>query len=74
MFLLALDALDKRVEGLIVPSLALIAEGAQQRRHRIDQEHAAILEAIERGDPDSAEAAMRLHLLSARSRALSMRW
>lgn len=74
MFLVALDALDSRVEGLIVPSLALYAEGAHERATRVEQEHVAILEAIERGETDAAEAAMRLHLLRARSRAASMRW
>jgi GntR family transcriptional repressor for pyruvate dehydrogenase complex len=74
MFLVALDALDIRTEGIIVPSLAMLAEGPQQRARRVEQEHTAILEAIERGDADCAEAAMRLHLMSARSRALSMRW
>lgn len=74
MFLVALDALEAQAEGIIVPSLALIAEGPQQRARRVELEHVAVLEAIERGDPDRAEAAMRLHLLNARSRALSMRW
>lgn len=74
MFLVGLDALDQRVEGIIVPSLALISEGAEERARRIEQEHMAVLEAIERSDPDRAEAAMRLHLLSARDRALRMRW
>lgn len=74
MFLVALDALEEHVEGIIVPSLALIAEGSQQRARRVEQEHVTILEAIERADADCAEAAMRLHLISARSRALSMRW
>lgn len=74
MFLVALDALDAQVEGLIVPSLALVAEGALDRARRVELEHAAIVEGIERGDPDAAEAAMRLHLVRARSRALSLRW
>jgi DNA-binding FadR family transcriptional regulator len=74
MFSVALDALDQRVDGVIVPSLTLVAEGAQDRARRVEQEHVAVIDAIARGDPDSAEAAMRLHLLSARSRALSMRW
>lgn len=74
MFTVALDALDARTEGIIVPSLAMIAAGPQQRARRVALEHTAITEAIERGDPECAEAAMRLHLMTARSYALSMRW
>jgi GntR family transcriptional repressor for pyruvate dehydrogenase complex len=74
MFLVALEALDREVEGIIISSLAMIAEGEQQRARRVELEHVAVLEAIERGDADSAEAAMRLHLLNARRRALSLRW
>lgn len=74
MFLVAFDALDEQVGGVVVPSLAVIAEGAELRAKRVEQEHVAIVEALEHGDPDRAEAAMRLHLVSARSRALSMRW
>lgn len=74
MFLIEIDALDRRVAGMVVPSLAPLADGAEQRARRVEQEHVAILEAIERGDPDCAEAAMRLHLLTARARAMSMRW
>jgi DNA-binding GntR family transcriptional regulator len=40
----------------------------------VELEHVAVLEAIDRGDADSAESAMRLHLLNARRRALSLRW
>jgi DNA-binding GntR family transcriptional regulator len=74
MFLVALDALDAQVEGIIVPSLALVAEGPLERARRVELEHAAIVEGIERSDPDTAEAAMRLHLVRARHRALSLRW
>lgn len=74
MFAVALDALDARVEGMIVPSLTLLADGAHERAARVEREHIAVLEAIERADADCAEAAMRLHLLSARSRATNMRW
>jgi GntR family transcriptional repressor for pyruvate dehydrogenase complex len=74
MFLVALDALDAQVDGIIVPSLALIAEGPQERARRVEREHVAVLEAIAAGEADSAEAAMRLHLLSARTRAFRMRW
>jgi GntR family transcriptional repressor for pyruvate dehydrogenase complex len=74
MFLVALDGLDGQVEGIIVPSLALIAEGAQQRARRVEFEHSAVVDAIARGDGERAEAAMRLHLLSARDRALRMSW
>ena len=74
MFLVALDALDQQVDGVVVPSIAVIAEGAELRARRVEHEHLAILEAIEQADPDRAEAAMRLHMVSARSRALNMRW
>ncbi|CAN7346018.1 FadR/GntR family transcriptional regulator [Phenylobacterium sp. LjRoot225] len=74
MFRLTLDALDARVEGLIVPSLALAADGAKERAKRVELEHVVVAEAIERGEPEVAEAAMRLHLLRARSRAIAMRW
>jgi DNA-binding FadR family transcriptional regulator len=74
MFLLTLDTLDAQVEGLIVPSLTLVAEESNARAERVELEHVAVVEAIERGDADTAEAAMRLHLVRARSRALRMRW
>jgi DNA-binding FadR family transcriptional regulator len=74
MFLVALDALDAQVEGIIVPSLTLVVEGAPERARRVELEHAAVVEGIERSDAEAAEAAMRLHLVRARSRALSLRW
>ena len=74
MFLMVLDALDASVDGMIVPSLTLFTEGAPERTDRVDREHLAIFEAIERGDADCAETAMRLHLLSAHGRATRMRW
>ena len=74
MFLLTLDALNAHVEGLIVPSLALVAEGTQERAKRVELEHVAVVEAIERGEAEVAETAMRLHLMRARSRAIAMRW
>jgi GntR family transcriptional regulator, transcriptional repressor for pyruvate dehydrogenase complex len=72
MFLLTLETLDAHVEGLIVPSLALTE--ADERAKRIELEHVAVTEAIERGEADIAETAMRLHLMRARSRAVAMRW
>lgn len=74
MFLLTLDSLNAQVEGLIVPSLALIAGEPHERTQRVEMEHVAIVEAIERGEAELAETAMRLHLLRARSRAIEMRW
>lgn len=73
MFLVTLEALDAQVEGLIVPSLALVAE-TDERAKRVELEHVAITEAIERGEAELAETAMRLHLMRARSRAVAMRW
>ena len=73
MFLLTLETLDAHVEGLIVPSLALITE-ADERAKRVELEHVAVTEAIERGEAELAETAMRLHLMRARSRAVAMRW
>ncbi|CAN7385565.1 FadR/GntR family transcriptional regulator [Phenylobacterium sp. LjRoot219] len=72
MFLLTLETLDAHVEGLIVPSLALIE--ADERAKRVELEHVAVTEAIERGEAELAETAMRLHLMRARSRAVAMRW
>jgi GntR family transcriptional repressor for pyruvate dehydrogenase complex len=72
MFLLTLEALDAHVDGLIVPSLALAAE--DERVRRLELEHVAITEAIEQGEAELAETAMRLHLMRARSRAVAMRW
>jgi DNA-binding FadR family transcriptional regulator len=74
MFLLTLDALNAQVDGLIVPSLALITGGIQERTKRVELEHVDIVDAIERGEPEVAETAMRLHLLRARRRAIEMRW
>lgn len=72
MFQRTLEMLEAQVEGLIVPSLTLME--TQIRVRRIELEHEAIIEAIVRGDGECAEAAMRLHLTQARSRALRMRW
>ena len=72
MFLLTLEALDAHVDGLIVPSLALGAQ--EERAKRLELEHVAIAEAIEQGEADLAETAMRLHLIRARGRAVAMRW
>jgi len=50
------------------------ADGARERARRVELEHVVVAEAIERGEGEVAETAMRLHLLRARSRAIAMRW
>ncbi len=74
MFLLTLDTLEAEVEGMIVPSLALIARERHERANLVELEHVAVVKAIERGDAECAEAAMRLHLAQARRRVMDMRW
>ena len=40
----------------------------EEHLQRVHAEHEQILAAIERGDPDSARAAMRIHLVNSRER------
>lgn len=73
---LTLQALEASLEGLIVPSLSLSLAPGDNKRHvrTLEFEHLAVVEAIERSEPEVAECAMRLHLLRARSRVIAMRW
>ena len=67
MFLVALDALAARAGKL------LAVQPADGTASHIAAEHLDVVEAIVRGDAETAEAAMRLHLLKARDRALRSR-
>ena len=51
-----------------VNSPKLIMEDKRSYLERVNREHREICEAIERGDADSARAAMRLHLINSRER------
>jgi GntR family transcriptional regulator, transcriptional repressor for pyruvate dehydrogenase complex len=66
---LTLDGLTIGEEGLVDSILAVAARHHEDRARSLQFEHAAVVEAIERCEPDMAETAMRLHLMRARSRA-----
>lgn len=73
MFLIALDALDDRLGRPARSEPGLVIDPPDDESTRIASEHLAVVDAISRGDAASAEAAMRLHLLQARTRALRTR-
>lgn len=68
MFLGVLKALERDAPGQIAPDAP--TPPSPEDVDRITSEHLAIVDAISRGDAETAEAAMRLHLLHARARAL----
>jgi GntR family transcriptional repressor for pyruvate dehydrogenase complex len=51
-----------------VPASQLDPDQREEHLRRVHAEHEQILAAIERGDPDSARAAMRIHLVNSRER------
>ena len=67
MFLLTLDLLAAQGEAIVRGPAA----DASDNIRRIEFEHFTIVEAISRGEAEVAEAAMRLHLLCARDRAIA---
>lgn len=66
---LTLDGLTFGEEGFVDSTLAGAAKQDEDRARSLQFEHAAVVQAIERCEPDTAETAMRLHLMRARSRA-----
>lgn len=71
MFLVVLEALNANGGGPIAPPTASVGAAANLAR-QIENEHLAIVEAIDRREPEVAEAAMRLHLVRARARTVAM--
>lgn len=69
IFPLTLERLAVGDQGLVNSTLAVAAKPDENRARLLQFEHVAIVEAIERCEPDTAETAMRLHLMRARSRA-----
>ena len=65
---LTLDDLSIGEEGRADSASAVVAAHDPERTRSLQFEHAAIVEAIERCEPETAETAMRLHLLRARTR------
>jgi len=49
-------------------ALSITQAGSQERARRVLDEHAAIAEAIARGDAEAADLAMRYHLHRSRQR------
>lgn len=72
LFLAILDALDAKVGALIAAAPAYPPQPPTARTALPEAEHLAILSAIESGDAEAAEVAMRFHLFAERDRVRRM--
>jgi DNA-binding FadR family transcriptional regulator len=63
-----LESLDQSIQRGMVIALVLTSERSRERSQRVLDEHRAIYEAIQRGDGQAAELAMRYHLDRVRQR------
>ena len=68
LFVAMLEALAGPIRGTMTVALGLTRAGSRERARRVVEEHEAILEAIEAGDPEAASLAMAHHLHRARRR------
>lgn len=68
-FVAVLDSLGPAM--IVTPRSRLEPGAGDARLSRVSMEHQNIVEAIERGRPDDARAAMRVHLSNSRSRLLT---
>ncbi len=66
-------SLNRHIENAITLGRRLSLLKNSERLARVQREHVAVLEAIERRDPEAARAAMRRHLDNSRSRILNER-
>lgn len=65
-----LDGIAERLKAGMRVTLSLTHDASMQRRARVLDEHDRIVHAIESGDADSADIAMRYHIDQARNRLL----
>ena len=65
-----LEMLGAAIQGGMTIALGLTRAGSRDRVRRVLEEHEAIAEAIEQGDADGADLAMRHHLGRARQRVI----
>jgi len=63
-----LERLGETIRAAMGVALSITREGSRERGRRVLDEHAAIAEAIARGDPEAADLAMRYHLHRSRQR------
>jgi GntR family transcriptional regulator, transcriptional repressor for pyruvate dehydrogenase complex len=63
-----LRALGATIRQTMTVALSITQAGSQERARRVLDEHAAIAEAITRGDAEAADLAMRYHLHRSRQR------
>ncbi|MEC3947687.1 FadR/GntR family transcriptional regulator [Sphingobium sp. HWE2-09] len=63
-----LESLDQSIQRGMVIALGLTSERSRERSQRVLDEHRAIYEAIQRGDGQAGELAMRYHLDRVRQR------
>ena len=63
-----LERLGGTIRQAMGVALSITREGSRERARRVLDEHAAIAEAIARGDPEAADLAMRHHLHRSRQR------
>lgn len=63
-----LESLDQSIQRGMVIALGLTSERSRERSQRVIDEHRAIYDAIQRGDGQAAELAMRYHIDRVRQR------
>ena len=68
LFVDMLDRIGETTRQAMGVALSITREGSRERGRRVLDEHAAIVEAIVRGDPEAADLAMRYHLHRSRQR------
>jgi DNA-binding FadR family transcriptional regulator len=68
LFVFVLEQIEPQVGGTMEMALGITREGSSARARRVVEEHERILEAIREGDPDTADLAMRHHLVETRRR------
>jgi GntR family transcriptional repressor for pyruvate dehydrogenase complex len=68
LFVDLLNILNETIQQAMTVALGLTRAGSKDRARRVVEEHEAILDAIEGGDPEAAGLAMRYHLHRSRQR------
>ena len=68
LFVEMLERIGETTRQAMGVALSITREGSRERARRVLDEHAAIVEAIVRGDPEAADLAMRYHLHRSRQR------
>jgi DNA-binding FadR family transcriptional regulator len=68
LFVSTFEYLQNAVETMISTPPDMAREAEVERRRHLEEEHLAVVEAIDRGEPEAAGLAMRWHLFQARRR------